>query len=247
MFGEYMKKIAKARIKKQHLLLLSVAAVALMGAVGAAGFGGAFNGFFGIHSNGYNGEANQARYNSYNGVLVHVPYNGIYNGSFTYNGVYNGMPARPIQMYNETNTIKADAAVDQCKTTYANNVSTVASNSAGLTISPTQVDQANANLQSNVTANATSWDTTISLAFFTNAYQNFMLHYLLATHQLNSTAASTLNASLNGTRTSLQNCISTNSTAQPGYGPYPTRSGFGGFGTGLGISGRLWMGSGWDR
>jgi hypothetical protein len=199
-----MKNIAKARIKKQHLLLLSVAAVALIGTVGAMGFGG-FGGFFTGPNHVYNAT-------SYNGM----PYNGMpvhrYNGANTYNGI----PAHAMS-YNATNAIKANAAVDQCKTTYVNSVSSIASSNAGITVSPTQVDQANANLQSNVTANATSWNTRISFAFFTNAFQDFMLHYMLATHQLNSTAATSLSAALNSTRTSLQNCVSSNSTiyAQP--------------------------------
>lgn len=190
------------------MLLLSAIVISLIGVgiVGAAGAGGGLNGFFGFNQR-------------------HVQYNGTaaYNGVYTWNTPYNGIG------HNATALVKAKAALAQCKTVYANGASAVASNSFGISVSTSRLDQANANLQSNVTANSTSFDTRISLALFQNAFQQFSLMYRLATHGLNSTQAASLRASLSGNSNTLSACVSSNSIAVTQRG--------GGFGFGIGIRG----------
>ena len=212
-----MKKTGKTGIKRQHLLLLSVAVMALVGMAGATGFGG-FGRIFARAATPANS------YFSYNGM----PYNGI---------PFNGM--RGIRAHGpnySANTIKSYAAVDQCKTTYADSVSSIASGNLGLGINATQVNRADANLQANVSANAMSWDTRISLALFTNAFRNFMLHYLLATRRPNTAEIQGLHAGLSGTTNSLINCMSSNVTARTGRMLPDAASGSMGVGADIGVA-----------
>jgi hypothetical protein len=199
---------------RTQMLVLSVMAISLfgMGITAAAGFG--FNGLF------------KAGFQHNDSYSWNSPYNGI-GGRMSYNGI----------RYNVTafvaNIVKSKAAVAQCKTTYANNVSATTSNGFGISVSTSKLDQANANLQANVTANATSWYTRMSLALFQNAFQAFSLQYRLATHLLNATQKASLRASLNGTRSSLVTCVSSNSISQGrGIGVSAHGGGFGfqGFG-----------------
>jgi hypothetical protein len=137
--------------------------------------------------------------------------------NMTYNASFRGNTS-----FNKTVILKQIATVASCRTAYFNSAVPIANNALKINLSTSQVDSANSRLQANISSNASVQVIRDNIKSFNSAQSMLYWQATGAARSLNQTQLKGLGTQLNGSLTTLKNCVSTsNSTGGfrlPGFG-----------------------------
>jgi hypothetical protein len=133
----------------------------------------------------------------------------------TYQNIsYNNTVSANANQINRTEVLKQIGVVAQCRTNFVDTAAPIASNAMNITLNVTGVNQANARLQSNITANATNPIIRSDIYAFDGSMLQLYGQALRGAQKLNQTQLQSLRAQLNSSVSTLQNCTSGNNAGK---------------------------------